>query len=110
MIEEDGNVVTESSGNIFADLGIENPEEYRLKARLASLIYDGIQARGWTQKHAAGVLGITQPEVSNICRGLLDHFSVERLLRLLVELGYRVSITIEADSMDMVSETHVVRL
>lgn len=87
--------VTESGGNIFADLGIENPKEYQLKSRLASLLYDSIKAKGWTQKRTAEVLGITQPDVSNICRGLLDHFSAEKLLHLLARLEHRVTITVQ---------------
>jgi len=85
----------ESSNNIFADLKIEEPKEYQLKARLASMIYDSIKAKSWTQKHTAEVLGISQPDVSNICRGLLDHFSVEKLLGFLATLEHKVTITIQ---------------
>ena len=94
-MNEDDVKVTESSGNIFADLGVENPKEYQLKSRLASMIYDSIKAKGWTQKRSAEVLGITQPDVSNICRGLLDHFSAEKLLNFLAKLEHRVTITVQ---------------
>ena len=90
---------TESSGNIFADLKIDKPEEYQLKARLSSMIYDSIEAKGWTQKHTAQALGISQPDVSNICRGLLDHFSVEKLLHFLALLDRRVTITVSGDKL-----------
>lgn len=93
--EKDDMTITRGSDNVFADLGVENPEEYLIKARLASLIYDHIEEKGWTQRYAAGVLGIKQPDVSNICRGLLDHFSVERLMNFLVRLNNRVVITIQ---------------
>lgn len=91
----------EVSNHIFADLQINQPEEYHLKARLASLIYDSIEQKGWTQKHAAKVLGISQPDVSNICRGLLDHFSAEKLLTFLAKLDYRVTITLKDESTDL---------
>jgi predicted XRE-type DNA-binding protein len=86
--------ITPSSGNIFADLGIENPEEYQLKARLARLINKIVAERGWTQAETAKVLGIKQPHVSELSRGLLDHFSVERLLHFLGQLEHQVTITV----------------
>ena len=91
----------EVSGNIFADLQVDQPEAYQLKARLASMIYDSIEAKGWTQKHTASVLGITQPDVSNICRGLLDHFSAEKLLTFLARLDNRVTITVKDESKEL---------
>ncbi len=65
---------TVGSGNVFADLGLPNPEERQLKVKIASLIYDVIEERGWTQKHSAEVLGITQPDVSKLTRGILKTF------------------------------------
>ena len=46
------------SGNIYKDLGFENPEEELAKARLASMIYDIIEERGLTQVEAAKILDI----------------------------------------------------
>jgi predicted XRE-type DNA-binding protein len=92
-------LMIESSGNIFADLNVAKPEEYQLKARLASLIYDSIEAKGWTQHQTAKVLGISQPDVSSICRGLLDHFSAEKLLYFLALLDRRVTISISGDKL-----------
>jgi predicted XRE-type DNA-binding protein len=86
--------VTRSSGNIFADLGIENPEEYQLKARLARLINRIVAERSWTQAETAKALNIKQPHVSELSRGLLDHFSVERLLHFLGQLEHQVTITV----------------
>lgn len=86
--------IIKSSGNVFVDMGLENPQEHFLKARLASLIQDGIEDAGWTQTEAAGVLGVKQPDISNLVRGHLDSFSVERLLNLLTKLGCEVTITV----------------
>ncbi len=85
------------SGNVFADLGLPNPEERKLKANLAGMIYEIIEARGWTQKHTAEVLGVTQPDVSKMTRGILRDFSVERLLHFLSKLDQRVTITVSGD-------------
>lgn len=83
------------SGNVFADLGLPNPEERLLKARLASAIYDILEERGWTQKHTAEVLGVTQPDVSKMTRGILKDFSVERLITFLSKLEQRVTIILQ---------------
>jgi predicted XRE-type DNA-binding protein len=91
----DEDAIFQGSDNIFADLGLPNPEEHLVKARLASKILDGIESRGWTQVRAATELGISQPDVSRITNGLVRDYSVERLLQLLRRLGFQVTIQIE---------------
>ena len=95
MSETTRSDVTYSSGNVFADLNLPNPEERLLKARLASAIFDVIEERGWTQTHAAEIMGITQPDVSNITIGKLKNFSAERLIHFLSRLDQRITITVE---------------
>ncbi len=96
MTEEiDNTTITRGSGNVFADLGFENPEEELLKARIASLLNDTIEAKNWTQTHTAKVLGISQPEISELSRGRLKHFSVERLINFLSRLDQRITITVQ---------------
>jgi predicted XRE-type DNA-binding protein len=56
--------VEESSGNVFADLGLPNPEQELLKARLTLQIYKIVKARGLTQAQAGALFGIKQPHVS----------------------------------------------
>ena len=99
--KRDDTSVVYGSGNVFADLGLPNPEQLLLKARLASMIYDVIEARGWTQKHAADIMGIKQPDVSDITRGRLTNFSAERLINLLGKLDQRVTITVQDESRDL---------
>lgn len=95
MNRTDDNVIEHGSGNIFADLELADPQERKVKARLASKIYDEIEELGWTQAEAAAALGLSQPDVSRLTRGILRGFSIERLMELLVALDYRVSIHIE---------------
>jgi predicted XRE-type DNA-binding protein len=85
---------SESSGNVFADLGFKNPEEMMAKANLAILISDTIKKRKLKQKQAAEIMGIDQPKVSAILRGRLSGFTIERLMRFLMALG--MDIIIEA--------------
>jgi predicted XRE-type DNA-binding protein len=84
----------ESSGNVFADLGLPNSDELLAKAELAIRITDILRHRHLTQVQAAAILGIDQPKVSALIRGRLSGFSIERLLRFLLLLGADVSITI----------------
>ena len=84
------------SGNVFKDLGLKNPEERLVKAQLASQIIFILEDRKLTQTAAAKILGIAQPKVSNIYRGNLDEFSIERLTRLLNRLHRDVRIVVES--------------
>jgi predicted XRE-type DNA-binding protein len=89
------NNFTESSGNVFADLGIKEPEEMMAKARVAFHISQIITHRHISQKEAAGLLGLTQPKVSNILAGRLGGFSLEKLLTLMMRLNRDVEIVIK---------------
>src|ERR1700733_12229127 len=88
----DDITVHDSTGNVFADLGIKNADEYLAKSELAAEILRIVQRRRLTQAEAANLLGIRQPKVSDLLRGRLDGFSTDRLLRFITLLGYDVQI------------------
>jgi predicted XRE-type DNA-binding protein len=88
--------VTASSGNVFADMGLPEPEEELTKAQLASHLREAIERQNLTQVAAAELMGIGQSKVSAILNGRLANFSSERLMRLLTTLGQDVEITIRA--------------
>jgi predicted XRE-type DNA-binding protein len=88
--------VTESSGNVFADMGLPEAEEELTKAQLSSHIRHVIKRRRLTQVAAAALMGIDQPKVSALLNGRLANFSSERLMRLLTALGQDVDITVRA--------------
>jgi predicted XRE-type DNA-binding protein len=87
--------IYEVGDNIFADLGRPNADELLAKAELARAIRRLIAEGGLTQAAAAEVLGITQPDVSNLHRGRLAGFSMERLYRFLNALGQDVQIVVQ---------------
>lgn len=87
--------VTPSSGNVFADMGLPQPDEELTKAQLATHIRQIIKRRRLTQAAAATLMGIDQPKVSALLNGRLANFSSERLMRLLTTLGQDVDITIK---------------
>lgn len=86
------------SGNVFADMGLPNPEERLAKAQLASTIHEIIQARGLTQQQAAEMMGTDQPKVSKIIRGRLSEFSTEWLLSRVLHMGLDVDIVIHTET------------
>lgn len=87
---------TLSSGNVFADLELSEPEDRMLKAQLAIQIRYFIEQKGWTQAEAAEAVGLDQPKISNLLRGRLTGFSIDRLFRILNRLGHRIEVKISA--------------
>jgi predicted XRE-type DNA-binding protein len=100
--------IEESSGNVFADLGLKNPEELLAKAELVQRICDIIAERKLTQVRAAKLLGIDQPKISALMRGKLDGFSTDRLFRFLNSLGSDVDIVIRPARSGEAADTRVV--
>lgn len=94
MSSADDTRMIESSGNVFADLEVADPEEALIKAELARAISSIVTGRHLTQSQAAEVLGIDQPKVSALIRGRLAGFSVDRLLRFLLVLDRDVDIIV----------------
>jgi predicted XRE-type DNA-binding protein len=94
MSSTDDAAVIESSGNVFADLEVPDPEEALVKADLAHAISTIVSARCLTQTQAAELLSIDQPKVSALMRGRLSGFSVDRLLRFLLALDRDVEIVV----------------
>lgn len=84
-----------SSGNVFADLGLPNPVEELLKAKLVSKIAEVIEKREITQVQAGEIMGLPQSKVSELCNGRTETYSVERLYRFLTRLGVGVSVVLE---------------
>ena len=84
-----------SSGNVFADIGLANPDEHLIKAKLVLKIDHLLRVRGLKQVEAATLFGVKQPDISKLLRGDFRQFSVERLLRFLVALGQDVEIVVK---------------
>ena len=84
--------------NVFADLGLPNPEQELLKAQLSLQIYRIIKQRGLTQAQAAVVLGIKQPHVSALMRNRAGNSSVGRLMEFLNRLGQDLADCGEVDA------------
>ena len=86
--------VTIGSGNVFADLGFANPEEELLKAKLVREIRAIIKRKKLTQTKAAAMLGLKQPDVSALVTGRVGKFSIDRLVRCLDRMDYKVDVVV----------------
>jgi predicted XRE-type DNA-binding protein len=87
--------VSAGGDNVFADIGLPEPEEELAKAQLASCIRQTIRRQRLTQVAAASRMGIDQPKVSAILNGRLANFSSHRLMRLLTTLGQDIEIRVK---------------
>ena len=91
--------------NLFAELGLPNPEERLLKATLVSRVRAVIADRGLSQREAGRIMDLPQPKVSELVSGGASGFSAERLLSLLNRLGISVSVAFQENPAYAVGET-----
>ena len=92
--ESSNTSVMKGSSNVFEDLGFKPGEAANLKIR-ADLMLDlrrHIQKNGWTQAQAAKLFGETQPRISNLLKGEISRFSVDKLIVMLARAGITVQV------------------
>jgi predicted XRE-type DNA-binding protein len=81
-------------GDVLEHLGVPGGAEERTRVDMASALTIEIRRRKLTQRAAAELLGVSQPDVSAIMNARVDGFSQERLGRLLNRLDQDVRIQI----------------
>ncbi len=86
--------VHQSSGNVFADLGLADAEKLKIKTGLVIEIRKAMQRLGLRQQEAAKRMGITQPKVSDMMRGDFTNLSERKLMDCLTRLGYDIEIKV----------------
>jgi len=86
--------IHDSAGNVFEDLGMRDAQQRLAKAELARVIRRTIRNRGLTQSEVAKLFGVKQPDVSDLMRGKLSRFSMERLERFLNALDLEIRIQV----------------
>lgn len=86
--------IEESSGNVFEDLGLPDAQNRLAKAMLSRVIGEIMARRGWTQAAAARIAKIAPSDMSNIARGRLANFSLERLQTVILDLGYDIRLEV----------------
>ena len=84
----------EGSGNVFADLGLENADELFARAKLGFSVYRILQEKNLKQREIATLLSIAQPDVSHLMNGHFSRFTTDKLLEFLKRLDQKVTIEI----------------
>ena len=87
-----------SSGNVFADLRLENASEKQTKVQLAVALNRVVDHTGLSQAEAAKGLSVNQPKISALQNYKLDGLSVERLIGFVTALSCDVDIVIRGKS------------
>ena len=88
------DVIVNSAGNVFVDLGF-SPEEaaiLQMRAELMADLRKFLQAKKLTQVKAAEILGVSQSRVSDLTRGKWERFSLEMLIILSTKAGMHVTL------------------
>ena len=88
----DGIEVEISSGNVFADLGLPDAEQLKIKSGLVVEITRAIHRLDLTQEEAGRRMGISQAKVSGLLRGDFSNLSEQKLMGCLNRLGYDIEI------------------
>src|ERR1700690_2018547 len=84
----------ESSGNIFADLGLEDSDELLARAKIGVFVLKILKDKKLKQREIADVLGIAQPDVSHLMNGHFSRFTTDKLLDFLKRLDRKVTIEV----------------
>ena len=87
-------VIVESTGNVFSDLGFEAGEAtiLEMRAKLMSDLREYIESNDMTQTEAAEKLGVAQSRISDLVRGKWEKFSLEMLITLEARAGRQVTL------------------
>jgi predicted XRE-type DNA-binding protein len=81
-----------SSGNVFADLGLSDAAELKIKSGLAIEVTRAVRRLGLTQQEAGRRMGISQSKVSCLMSGDFSNLSESKLMECLNRLGYDIEI------------------
>lgn len=83
-----------SSGNVFADMGLDDADELLTRAKLGHSVRMILEKKKLKQREIGQLLEIKQPEVSNLMNGRYTLFSPERLFGFLNKLDRKVTVRV----------------
>jgi len=84
----------ESSGNVFADLGLDDAKELKARGLIGMHLVQLLKAKDMKQKDIAEMLNLKPAEVSHLFNGHFSRFSTDKLLSLLAAMEQKVTIKI----------------
>lgn len=85
-------VFQESSGNVFADMGLSDADELFTRGKIGIQVLRLLKQRNLNQREISQLLGIPQPEVSYLMRGEFQRFSEGKLLIFLKRLDTEITL------------------
>jgi len=83
--------------NVFEALE-DNPamaQNLKIRSELMIALRQYIEDAELGQKEAAGVFGVHQPRISDLMRGKIDKFTIDRLVNMLARIGKTVKVKAE---------------
>ncbi|GGA40775.1 helix-turn-helix domain-containing protein [Okeania sp. KiyG1] len=90
MIQE--QIFEESSGNVFADLGLDDADELFTRGKIGIQVIRLLKQRHLKQDEISEILGISQPEVSYLMNGEFQRYSEGKLLNFLKRLDIEITL------------------
>ena len=73
-------IFEESSGNVFADLGLADADELLMRGKIGIKIIRILKQRNLKQREISQIFGIPQLEVSDLMNGNFQQFNEGKLL------------------------------
>lgn len=87
--------IARGSGNVFRDLGFENPDSEQLRAILAAEIIRKLDGEGLSVRKAQALTGIAAADFSRIRSADLGRFTIDRLMMIVNRLGSRIEVAVK---------------
>lgn len=96
-------------GNVFdaIESDIEVVENLKIRSWLMIAIETHISKNNLTQEAAAKLMGVSQPRISDLIRGKIELFTIDKLINMLTRVGVKVNLalgTISKNSEDDISK------
>ena len=89
--------VIRGSGNVWRDLGYADADVREIKSQLACKIIVLLEQRGLSDRAAAKELeGIDHSDISRIRNVDLKRYTVDRLMRVLIQMNCRIDVGVTA--------------
>ena len=104
------SIFEESSGNVLADLGLENADELYTRGKIGIYVLRLLKERNLKQREISELLGIPQPEVSHLMKGEFQRFSEGKLLNFLKQLDTEITLHLRSRNGENQSTETVISL
>lgn len=87
-----------TKGDVFGDLGFDKAESINLRVRseLMIALRSYINKNKLTQKQAAEIFQVDQPQISRLVSGKIQNFTVDKLLKMATYADIKASFKIAA--------------